>query len=369
MCGGGGNNLKNWLFRFYFALVCAFGVVSLGVATELESRLQELEKQRQALQAKIQQEKQEQEALKKAQKAEIKAQKQAQAKQAKVQKALQKQEAKIQKDLQAQKLKAQKQTKKEQQTTELTNTQLPNSQISTQDFRDENARYYQKQNTNYQRPLRKYNTIQNPQDKNQWYVALVRDIGVSAMMLNANVPLELWNYGFANYGVAFESGYSFGKGADKWRVYFGIGYKYNYVQEDKGYVDRFHTVTHNVGLDWTPRLGSYPIRGVLGFYKTFSYSFMNGTSSEYRWGYFPNTDGYYSYYSWYEYRNVNLHILWFGAGTRLGFIFDIKEHFSIEIGSRITLDFSLFGFSDNEVYIGASIQGYLQQYLSLAYRF
>ena len=64
-----------------------------------------------------------------------------------------------------------------------------------------------------------------------------------------------------------------------------------------------------------------------------------------------------------------VHIFFIGIGTRLGVIFDINEHFSIEIGSRISLAFSILRSNDRDTNFLAGVMPSFEQYLSLAYRF
>lgn len=65
-----------------------------------------------------------------------------------------------------------------------------------------------------------------------------------------------------------------------------------------------------------------------------------------------------------------IHIFFIGIGTRLGVIFDIKEHFSTEIGSRLGLHFSiLHSINNGGLEFVAGVMPSFEQYLSLAYRF
>ena len=341
-----------------------------------DERLQKLERQREALQAKIQKEAQikEMKAQKKREAQEARELEQAKAKEMLAQKEALKAERKMQKEIQAQEKRQQKQAQKDFEAERKALKIKPYLQDSTQQYPASNDTNTQKSTT---KEYQAYRKTQNPNDKNSWFIAIAPNASAMAVMLNAAYP-TLWNFGLGEYGVAFESGYNFGKGADRWRVHFGLGYKWarsvEYDERDELY--DLHTITHTVGLDWTPRLGSSSVRGVLGFSKYFSYMIDKGYENS----------RYYSY-NLLPYYNYNLriesvsHILWIGVSTRLGFIFDIKEHFSIEIGSKINLAVSLLGFLDqqypqgstftsqNRFIFGASILGSLEQYLSLAYRF
>ncbi|MGX3043882.1 cell envelope integrity protein TolA [Helicobacter sp. T3_23-1056] len=384
-CGGGGvnNSPLKAFFRFFIILTCACGIISLAVSDELDERLQKLERQREALQAKIQKETQikeikaqkkreaqEARELEQTKAKEKRAQKEALKEERKAQKEAQAIEAKIQKEIQAQTKKAQKEARKYK----------PNAFTDFTTSQETQANFTQNPNPirrKYQNlPAYQYNT--NPNDRNAWFIAITPNASAMAIMLNAAYP-TLWNFALGEYGVAFESGYNFGKGADRWRVHFGLGYKWarSVERDERDELYDLHTITHTVGLDWTPRLGSSSVRGVLGFSKYFSYMIDKGYE----------TRQYYTYDSpSFPYYNYNLHsesishILWIGVSTRLGFIFDIKEHFSIEIGSKINLAVSLLGFlnqqaqgsfytSQNRFIFGASILGSFEQYLSLAYRF
>lgn len=331
------------------------------MSDELDERLQKLERQREALQAKIQKE---------AQIKEIKAQKKREAQEARELEQAKAKEKRAQKEALKEERKAQKEARKHK----------PNTFTDFTTSQETQANFTQNPNSirrKYQNlPAYQHNT--NPNDRNAWFIAITPNASAMAIMLNAAYP-TLWNFALGEYGVAFESGYNFGKGADRWRVHFGLGYKWarSVERDERDELYDLHTITHTVGLDWTPRLGSSSVRGVLGFSKYFSYMIDKGYETRQYHTYDPPSFPYYNYNLHSE--SIS-HILWIGVSTRLGFIFDIKEHFSIEIGSKINLAVSLLGFlnqqaqgsfytSQNRFIFGASILGSFEQYLSLAYRF
>lgn len=336
----------------------------------MDERLQKLEKQRQSLEAKIQKE---------AQNKEIKAQKQAKAKEEKERKEREAQEKREAKQAQQRELREAKRqqigfskdestalsgaTSTSQESRQLRRTQSPQPSIYT-----------------------------NLNDRNGWFIALVPTVDVMFLYSNASSGATSYLFRFgAEYGATLEAGYLFGSGANAWRTYFSLGYGYGrgsdsaqyrygyyYEYDSDGIVVDIHNITHNAGIDWIPRIGNSFARGVLGFYNSFSYMIMrdsydlvyttwvdNGTYPAY-----PPGGGYFS--STYLGRKQDfIHIFFIGIGTRLGVIFDIKEHFSIEIGSKISLHFSFLGANGNGggLQFIRSVMPNFQQYLSFMYRF
>lgn len=379
MCGGGGSNTRLKKCKISLVSIFLFSV-SFGVADSyLDERLQKLEKQRQNLEAKIQKE---------AQNKEIKAQKQAKAKEEKQRKERQAQEKREVKQAQKREL---RQTKRQQR----------------EFYKDESAALLDGINTSQEsRRLRHAQSQQpsiytNPNDRNGWFIALTPKVEV--IFIYADISTTRYNaYLFnAGYGSTLEAGYLFGSGANRWRTYFSLGYgygrssdiayRYDYYGDYYGgynteVIVDIHNITHNVGIDWIPRLGSSSARGVLGFSNSFSYIAMSERYEKYNlsrqcvpngdlWGWnycmIGGTQG-----SWQttpipagETQDF-IHIFFIGVGTRLGVIFDIKEHFSIEIGSRLGLHFSiLHSINNGGLEFVAGVMPSFEQYLSLAYRF
>ena len=211
---------------------------------------------------------------------------------------------------------------------------------------------------------------------------------VDVMFLYSNARSNATSYLFrfgAEYGATLEAGYLFGSGANRWRTYFSLGYGYGHSSDiayrydyyggyDTEVIVDIHNIAHNAGIDWIPRLGSSSARAVLGFYNSFSYMIMR---EKYDLVYETWNDTYPPYYN-RNYQTIHLgqrqdfiHIFFIGIGTRLGVIFDLKEHFSIEIGSKIGLHFSILGANGNGggLQFIQSVMPSFQQYLSLAYRF
>lgn len=376
MRGGGGNaRLK----KCKISLVSIFLFsVSFGVADSyLDERLQKLEKQRQSLEAKIQRE---------AQNKEVKAQKQAKAKEEKQRKERQAQENRQAKQAQKRELREAKRQQREfykDESTALSDD--TNSQES-----------YPKRLTHTQ--FIQHKNYTNLNDRNGWFIALTPK--VEMIFIYADIHDTRYRFN-AGYGSTLEAGYLFGSGANRWRTYFSLGYSYSRANSESTfwYDDHYwrtyrtipmivevHNIVHNVGIDWIPRLGNSSARGVLGFYNNFSYIIMSERYEKYNlsrqcvlngalWGssdcMIGGTQG-----SWQttpipagETQDF-IHIFFIGIGTRLGVIFDIKEHFSIEIGSRIGLHFSiLHSINNGGLEFVAGVMPSFEQYLSLAYRF
>ena len=339
--------------------------------------MQKLEKQRQNLEAKIQKE---------AQNKEIKAQKQAKAKEEKERKERQAQQKREAKQAQKRELREAKRqqigfykdestalsgaTSTSQETRRLRHTQSPQPSIYT-----------------------------NPNDRNGWFIALVPTVDVMFLYSNASSGSTsyLFRYG-AEYGATLEAGYLFGSGANAWRTYFSLGYGYGrssdsaqyiygglYEYDPDGIVVDIHNITHNAGIDWIPRIGNSSARVVLGFYNSFSYMIMRDSYEKYNlsqqcvfggvlWGWGGDCMIGGAQGSWQTTvipAEDFIHIFFIGIGTRLGVIFDIKEHFSIEIGSKISLHFSFLGANGNGggLQFIRSVMPNFQQYLSFMYRF
>lgn len=385
MCGGGGgSNTRLKKCKISFLSIFLFSV-SFGIADSyLDERLQKLEKQRQSLEAKIQRE---------AQNKEIKAQKQAKAKEEKRRKERQAQENRQAKQAQKRELREAKRQQREFYKYE--STALSGATNTPQESR-------RLRHTQYAQP----SIYTNPNDRNGWFIALVPTVDVMFLYSNArsNVTSYLFRFG-AEYGATLEAGYLFGSGANAWRTYFSLGYGYG-RSSDIGYIGYrydyyggyyyggydtevivdIHNIAHNVGIDWIPRLGSSSARGVLGFYNSFSYMAISERYEKYSlnrqcvpngalWGSDCMIGGVQG--SWQttpipagEAQDF-IHIFFIGIGTRLGVIFDIKEHFSIEIGSKISLHFSILGANGNGggLQFIQSVMPNFQQYLSLVYRF
>ena len=343
--------------------------------------MQKLEKQRQSLEAKIQKE---------AQNKEIKAQKQAKAKEEKERKerqAQQKREAK-----QAQKIELREAKRQQREFSKDESTALSGATSTSQETR-------RLRHTQSPQP----SIYTNSNDRNDWFIALVPTVDVMFLYSNASSGATSYLFRFgAEYGVALEAGYLFGSGANAWRTYFSLGYGYGrssdtaqyrygyyYEYDSDGIVVDIHNITHNAGIDWIPRIGNSSARGVLGFYNSFSYMIMRDSYEKYNlsqqcvlngavWGWgggdcmIRDVQG-----SWQttvihagEMQDF-IHIFFIGIGTRLGVIFDIKEHFSIEIGSKISLHFSFLGANGNGggLHFIRSVMPNFQQYLSFMYRF
>lgn len=377
MCGGGGGSdtrLKKCKISFLSIFLFS---VSFGIADSyLDERLQKLEKQRQSLEAKIQKE---------AQNKEIKSQKQAKAK-----------EEKQRKDRETKDKREAKQTQKR----ELREAKRQQREL----YKDESTALSGATNTSQEsRRLRRTQSPQpsiytNPNDRNGWFVALTPKVEV--IFIYADIHDTQYRFN-AGYGSTLEAGYLFGSGANRWRTYFSLGYGYGRSSDIAyrydyygGYYDGYntevivdiHNITHNVGIDWIPRLGNSSARGVLGFYNSFSYIAISERYEKYnlsrqcvpngnlwsgRWCMIGGTQG-----SWQttpipagEAQDF-IHIFFIGIGTRLGVIFDIKEHFSIEIGSKISLHFSiLHSINNGGLEFVAGVMPSFEQYLSLVYRF
>lgn len=341
----------------------------------MDERLQKLEKQRQSLEAKIQKE---------AQNKEIKAQKQAKAK-----------EEKERKERQAQ----QKREAKQAQKREL--REAKRQQIGF--YKDESTALSGATSTSQeQRQLRRTQSTQpsiytNPNDRNGWFIALVPTVDVMFLYSNASSGATSYLFRFgAEYGATLEAGYLFGSGANAWRTYFSLGYGYGrssdsaqyrygyyYENDSDGIVVDIHNITHNAGIDWIPRIGNSSARGVLGFYNSFSYMIMRDSYEKLSqqcvlngalWGWgncmIGGAQGSWQTIPAGEAQDF-IHIFFIGIGTRLGVIFDIKEHFSIEIGSKISLHFSFLGANGNGggLQFIRSVMPNFQQYLSFMYRF
>lgn len=427
-CEGGGvnNSPLKAFFRFFIIFTCACGIISLAVSDELDERLKKLERQREALQAKIQKEAQikeikaqkkreaqeareleqakakEKRAQKEALKEERKTQKAAQAIEAKIQKEIQAQEAKNQKEIQAQTKKAQKEARKHK----------PNAFTDFTTSQETQANFTQNPNPirhKYQNlPAYQYNTT--PNDRNGWFVALSPKVDVLFLYSGASTSTSNYLFIFgADYGATLEAGYLFGSGVNRWRVYFGLGYGYSsvsdmsysyyyddYMPESKALGSKANNLTHTVGIDWIPLLGNTNARGVLGFSNSFSYMIFSDTYDKYNTSFvcvpdYPFGGGYgsciiqqqgqqypYPQQQGYLQRIYNkagqhtdlLHLFFIGIGTKLGVIFDIKKHFSIEIGSKISLHFSILSALNNQGFkFSSSVMPNFEQYLSLAYRF
>ena len=372
---GGGSDTRLKKCKISFLSIFLFSV-SFGIADSyLDERLQKLEKQRQSLEAKIQKE---------AQNKEIKSQKQAKAK-----------EEKQRKDRETKDKREAKQTQKR----ELREAKRQQREL----YKDESTALSGATNTSQEsRRLRRTQSPQpsiytNPNDRNGWFVALTPKVEV--IFIYADIHDTQYRFN-AGYGSTLEAGYLFGSGANRWRTYFSLGYGYGRSSDIAyrydyygGYYDGYntevivdiHNITHNVGIDWIPRLGNSSARGVLGFYNSFSYIAISERYEKYSlnpqcvpngnlWGrscMIGGTQG-----SWQttpipagEAQDF-IHIFFIGIGTRLGVIFDIKEHFSIEIGSRLGLHFSiLHSINNGGLEFVAGVMPSFEQYLSLVYRF
>lgn len=383
---GGGSNTSLKKCKISLVSIFLFSV-SFGVADSyLDERLQKLEKQRQSLEAKIQKE---------AQNKEIKAQKQAKAREEREQKEARAREEKQRKERQAQENRQAKQAQKR----ELRETKRQQREF----YKDESTALSGATSTSQEsRRLRHTQYAQSsiytsPNDINGWFIALAPKVEV--IFIYADIHDTRYRFN-AEYGATLEAGYLFGSGANRWRTYFSLGYGYGRSSDIAyrydyygGYYDGYntevivdiHNITHNVGIDWIPRLGSSSARGVLGFYNSFSYIAMSERYEKYNlsrqcvpngalWGsncMIGGTQG-----SWQttpipagEAQDF-IHIFFIGIGTRLGVIFDIKEHFSIEIGSKISLHFSiLHSINNGGLEFVAGVMPSFEQYLSLVYRF
>lgn len=377
MCGGGGES-NTRLKKCKISLVSIFLFsVSFGIADSyLDERLQKLEKQRQSLEAKIQKE---------AQNKEIKAQKQAKAKEEKQRKERQAQEKREAKQAQKRELRQTKRQQREFYKDE--STALSGATSTSQESR-------RLRHTQYAQS----SIYTNPNDRNGWFIALAPKVEV--IFIYADIHGTQYRFN-AGYGSTLEAGYLFGSGANRWRTYFSLGYGYGrssdiaYIYDYYGdyyggynteVIVDIHNITHNVGIDWISRLGSSSARGVLGFYNSFSYIAISERYEKYslnpqcvpngnlwsgRWCMIGGTQG-----SWQttpipagETQDF-IHIFFIGIGTRLGVIFDIKEHFSIEIGSKIGLHFSiLHSINNGGLEFVAGVMPSFEQYLSLVYRF
>ena len=379
----GGSNTRLKKCKISLVSIFLFSV-SFGVADSyFDERLQKLEKQRQNLEAKIQKE---------AQNKEIKAQKQAKAKEEKQRKERQAQENRQAKQAQKRELREAKRQQREFYKDE--STALSGATSTSQESR--RLRHAQSQQPSI---------YTNTNDRNGWFIALTPKVEV--IFIYADIHDTRYRFN-AGYGSTLEAGYLFGSGANRWRTYFSLGYgygrssdiayRYDYYRVYYGgyYGDYYggyntevivdiHNITHNVGIDWIPRLGGSSARGVLGFYNSFSYIAISERYEKYSlnpqcvpngnlWGrscMIGGTQG-----SWQttpipagEAQDF-IHIFFIGIGTRLGVIFDIKEHFSIEIGSRLGLHFSIFhSINNGGLEFVAGVMPSFEQYLSLAYRF
>ena len=385
---GGGGNTRLKKCKISFLSIFLFSV-SFGVADSyLDERLQKLEKQRQNLEAKIQKE---------AQNKEINAQRQAKAKEERAQKEARDREEKQRKERQAQEKREAKQAQKRE---------LREAKRQQRYFhKDESTALLDDINTSQESKIPRYtqytqqpSIYTNPNDRNGWFIALAPKVEV--IFIYADIHDTRYRFN-AGYGSTLEAGYLFGSGANRWRTYFSLGYGYGRSSDIAyrydyygGYYGGYntevivdiHNITHNVGIDWIPRLGgNSSARGVLGFYNSFSYIAISERYEKYNvsrqcvlngdlWSsrcVIGDTLG-----SWQttsipagEAQDF-IHIFFIGIGTRLGVIFDIKEHFSIEIGSKIGLHFSiLHSINNGGLEFVAGVMPSFEQYLSLAYRF
>lgn len=372
---GGGSNTRLKKCKISFLSIFLFSV-SFGVADSyLDERLQKLEKQRQSLEAKIQKE---------AQNKEIKEQKQAKAKEKKQRKERQAQEKREAKQAQKRELREAKRQQREFYKDE--STALSGATNTSQESR-------RLRHTQSPQP----SIYTNTNDRNGWFIALAPKVEV--IFIYADISTTRYNAYRVNagYGSTLEAGYLFGSGANRWRTYFSLGYSYSRANSestfwyDDHYWRTYRTIpmivdVHNVGIDWIPRLGNSSARGVLGFYNNFSYIIMSERYEKYNlsrqcvpngalWGINDCMIGG-TLESWQttpipagETQDF-IHIFFIGIGTRLGVIFDIKEHFSIEIGSRLGLHFSiLHSINNGGLEFVAGIMPSFEQYLSLVYRF
>ena len=309
-------------------------------------------------------------------------------------------EAKIQREAQSKELKAQKQkqAREEKERKQAQKRELREAKRQQREFsKDESTALQIPQNTSQTRRTRLTQLTPNPHDKNGWFIALAPTVDVMFIYSNASSGAASYLFRFgAQYGATLEAGYLFGSGANAWRTYFSLGYGYgkssdygyhryyepngySYSETTDVFVD-IHNITHNAGIDWIPRIGNSSARGVLGFYNSFSYMIMRdnydlvyrtwvGNNDPYNPTY-PPFGGYYQ--NTYLVRQADfIHIFFIGIGTRLGVIFDIKEHFSLEIGSKISLHFSFLGANGNGggLQFIQSVMPNFQQYLSFMYRF
>ena len=364
--------------------------VSFGVADNiLDERLQKLEKQRQNLEAKIQRE---------AQNREINAQKQAKAREEREQKEARAKQEKERKQKQAQ----EKREAKQAQRIQLRETKRQQRKL----FKNESTTLSGATNTSQEskQPIRSQtqpSIFTNPNDRNGWFVALTPKVEVAFIYANLYpIRFSFENNTYAGYGGTLEAGYLFGSGANRWRTYFSLGYSfarqnsvreyYTYASAANGYSSSLwdytptildiHNMTHNVGIDWTPRFGNLPARIVLGLSNSFSYMAISERYDDHRNILVPDKPDNLDNNVWGgisyslvtvpngEVQNL-VHIFFIGIGTRLGVIFDINEHFSIEIGSKISLAFSILRSNDRDTNFLAGVMPSFEQYLSLAYRF
>ena len=419
LCGGGGNNtyLKAF-FRFFIILICAYIATSLAVADDLDERLQKLERQREALQAKIQKEAQikemkaqkkreaqEARELEQAKAKEMRAQKEALKAERKMQKEIQAQETKNQKAIQAQTKKAQKEARKHKPNIDFATSQETQTTLLESTTPNRTRRKYQNPSA-YQ--------YTNPNDRNGWFIAFSPKVDVLLLYSGASTTTSNYLFRFgADYGATLEAGYLFGSGVNRWRVYFGLGYGYSsidggdsdissyyysYMPESKVLDSNANNIIHSVGIDWIPPLGNSNARFVLGFSNSFSYMILSDTYDKYNKSFVcePTDIWYGSYYGSCtipqgqpSYTPVTqqqgylrpiynmagqhtdlLHLFFIGIGTKLGVIFDIKKHFSLEIGSKINLNFSILSALNNQgLKFSSSVMPNFEQYLSLVYRF